>query len=166
MDVVDIVKSLLDKSLLVEREGSDGQPRYWMLETIQEYAREKLQESGEGEALAREHALYFMKLAEEAEPGLIGDNQAHWLNHVEDEHDNLRAALRWAHAGEPGEADEGFEEQEQEATGRREVGLRIAVAIWRFWATRGYYSEGREQIEGLLSSLPSLPTEPLRLSGE
>ena len=91
-----------------------GRPRYWMLETIHEYAREKLKESGEEEALGREHALYFMRLAEEAEPGLIGDKQAEWLNRLEDEHDNLRAALRWAQAGEPGEAEEGEGEEAQD----------------------------------------------------
>ncbi len=159
-DVVDIVQSLLDKSLLVEREGSDGEIRYWMLETIHEYAREKLQESGEEEVLGRAHALYFMKLAEEAEPGLIGDNQAHWLNRLEDEHDNLRAALRWAHTGEVderGDGEEGGDTQEAGATDRAEIGLRIAGAISQFWLTRGYFSEGREQLDGLLSSSTSLP---------
>ena len=95
------MQSLLDKSLLVEREGSDREPRYWMLETIHEYAREKLAEvdegnGGEEEPLRRAHALYFMKLAEEAEPGLNGNKQAEWLGRLEDDHDNLRAALRWA----------------------------------------------------------------------
>ena len=157
IDVLEGVQSLLDKSLLVEREGSDRQPRYWMLETIHEYAREKLKESGEEEALGREHALYFMRLAEEAEPELMGDRQAEWLNRLEDEHDNLRAAVRWARqAEEVG----GREEDREQATGagdRAEIGLRISVAISQFWLTRGYFSEGREQLEGLLSSLPALP---------
>src|SRR5262249_42552814 len=102
LDVLDGVQSLLDKSLLVEREGRNGEPRYWMLETIHEYAREKLQESGEGDVLAREHALYFMSLAEEAEPELTSNRQAEWLNRLEDENDNLRAALRWEGRQEKG----------------------------------------------------------------
>ena len=62
--------ALLDKSLLQQREGRDGEPRLWLLETIHEYAREKLEESGEAPALQKEHARYFMRLAEEAEPHL------------------------------------------------------------------------------------------------
>ena len=112
IDVLDGVQSLLDKSLVVERDGRDGEPRYWMLETMHEYAREKLNESGEEEALGREHALYFMRLAEEAEPGLMGSEQAEWLNRLEDEHDNLRAALRWAR--QPGETGEEEADEEQE----------------------------------------------------
>ncbi len=173
---MDSVQSLLDKSLLVEREGSDREPRYWMLETIHEYAREKLAEVDEGngveeEALGREHALYFMKLAEEAEPGLMGDKQAQWLGRLEDDHDNLRAALRWARQAE--ETQSGMRNEERGirnrgrqtiripfysafagAVSRVEVGLRIAVAISQFWLTRGYFSEGREQLEGLLTGLP------------
>jgi predicted ATPase/class 3 adenylate cyclase len=138
VEVFEGVESLLSSSLLQQREGSDGEPRFWMLETIHEYAREKLEESGDEEALRRDHALYFMALVEEAEPHLMGRNQAEWLNRLEDEHDNIRAALRWA-------AEEGRTKPEA-----MEVGLRIAGAIWRFWQRRGYYSEGREQVQGLL----------------
>jgi predicted ATPase/class 3 adenylate cyclase len=155
VDVLEGVQSLLDKSLLVEREGSDRQPRYWMLETIQEYASEKLRESGEEEVLAREHALYYMRMAEEAEPRLVGSEQAQWLNRLEDEHDNLRLALRWAR--QPGGAGGLGAAEDTGATNRVEVGLRIAAGIWRLWVTRGYYSEGRDELEGLLSLLPSLP---------
>jgi predicted ATPase len=159
LDVLEGLQSLLDKSLLVEREGSDGEPRYWMLETIHEYASDKLRESGEEETLGREHALYFMRLAEEAAPGLTGNKQSEWLNRLEDEHDNLRAALRWAR--QPGEVEEGGEEQGKSAIYRVEVGLRIAAAILQFWITRGYFTEGREQLDGLLSLLPSLPALPI-----
>jgi predicted ATPase/uncharacterized protein HemY len=156
MDVMDGAQSLVDKSLLQQREGRDGEPRFWMLETIHEYAREKLAESEEGETLHREHALYFMKLAEEAEPRLGGKGQAEWLNKLEEEYDNLRAALRWAReerdAGEGGKAGEGEQDGVIKA---REVGLRTAGAIWRFWLMRGYYSEGREELEALLSPDPA-----------
>jgi predicted ATPase len=64
-----------------------------MLETIHEYAREKLQDSGEADALEREHALFFMRLAEQAEPHLTGKKQVEWMGKLEEEHDNLRAAF-------------------------------------------------------------------------
>jgi predicted ATPase/class 3 adenylate cyclase/Tfp pilus assembly protein PilF len=136
IEVFDGAQSLLDKSLLGQREGSNDEPRFWMLETIHEYAREKLEESGEAAALQREHALYFMLMAEEAEPHLTGAQQQEWLERLEDEHDNIRAALRWA-----------IESEEPEKV---EMGLRIAGAIWRFWLVRGYISEGREELSGLL----------------
>jgi tetratricopeptide (TPR) repeat protein len=141
IDVVEGIESLINQSLLQQREGrgrGDGEPRFWMLETIHEYAREKLGESGEAEALQREHALYFMQLAEEAEPHLTGGKQAEWLHKLEEEHDNIRAALRWAR-GEDGGRGSGVE-----------VGLRIAGAMSRFWYVRGYLSEGREQLAQML----------------
>lgn len=141
MDVLDGARSLLGKNLLQQREGSDGGPRFWMLETIHEYAREKLGESKEGEEckeLEREHALYFMRLAEEAEPHLTGAKRGEWLTTLDQEHDNLRAALRWAREG-------------GEQTEKNEVGLRIAGAIWRFWDVKGHFSEGREYLGGLLA---------------
>jgi tetratricopeptide (TPR) repeat protein len=119
-----------------------------MLETIHEYAREKLQESGEAEALQREHALYFMRLAEEAEPQLTGKEQQKWLDKLEDEYDNLRAALAWA--GEQAHKGSQVSNQasRQEAA---EVGLRTGGAIWRFWYVRSLFTEGREQLERALS---------------
>jgi predicted ATPase/class 3 adenylate cyclase/Tfp pilus assembly protein PilF len=144
IDVLEGVQSLLDKSLLVEREGRNKEPLYWMLETIHEYAREKLHESGEGEALRREHALYFMRLAQEAEPHLTDKNQQEWLDRLEDDHDNIRAALEWA--CEP--ADIGSDEAIEAA----EVGLRIVGAIWRFWYVKGLYGEGRELVQRAVSA--------------
>src|SRR5207253_1329478 len=134
VDVLEGVESLVSNSLLQQRESSDGEPRLWMLETIHEYAREKLAESGEAEALEREHAHYFMKLAEEAEREFAGARRQEWLHRLEDANDNLRAALRWAReSGTPDAA---------------ETGLRIAGALWKFWSIRGDVSEGRAQVEG------------------
>ncbi len=144
MDVLEGVESLVSKSLLQQREGSEGsngEPRFWILETIHEYAREKLQEGGEAEPLEREHALYFMRLAEEAEPHLRGEKQVEWLSRLEDEYDNIRAALWWSR-----------EQRDQGDADAAEIGLRIAGAILRFWYVRGYFSEGREQFERALSS--------------
>jgi predicted ATPase/class 3 adenylate cyclase len=140
IDTLEGVLSLADKSLLRQEEGISGEPRFAMLETIHEFAREKLQESGEEEVLSREHALCFMRLAEEAEPFLTGPKQAEWLNMLAGEHDNLRCALKWV----GGEAENGDLEV-------AEIGLRIAGALWQFWSMRGYLSEGREELEAVLS---------------
>jgi predicted ATPase/class 3 adenylate cyclase/Tfp pilus assembly protein PilF len=144
VEVFDGLEALLSSSLLQQREGSDGEPRFWMLETIHEYAREKLEESGEAGALQREHALYFMRLAEEAEPHLTGEKSGEWLERLEDGYDNIRAALQWAR-----------ESSRNNRGGSRaeviEVGLRLAGAISRFWYVRGYYSEGRAHLLKLLA---------------
>jgi predicted ATPase len=87
------VSSLVDKSLLRQEEGPNGELRFVMLETIHEFAREKLQESAEAEQIKRAHAQYFLALAEEAHPELRGPGQLEWLERLEAEHDNMRAAL-------------------------------------------------------------------------
>jgi predicted ATPase len=96
VDAFEGVSSLQDKSLLRQEEGVRGEPRFVMLETIHEIAREKLQESGEAEEIKRLHAQYFLTLAEEAYPEFKGANQLEWLERLEVEHDNVRAALTWA----------------------------------------------------------------------
>jgi predicted ATPase len=93
VDVFEGVESLLRKSLLRQEEGPEGEPRFVMLETVHEYAREKLEESGEAEEIKRAHAEYFLALAEEAEPRLRGPEDVEWLERLEAEHDNIRAAL-------------------------------------------------------------------------
>jgi predicted ATPase len=85
IDVLDGLSSLVDKSLLKQEEGVGGEPRFVMLETIHEYAHEKLQESEESEDIRRLHAEYF--LAEEAEPAVEGSQQPVWLERLEEEHD-------------------------------------------------------------------------------
>jgi predicted ATPase/class 3 adenylate cyclase len=134
VDSFEGVSSLLDKSLLRQEEGPEGEPRFVMLETIHEYAREKLQESGEAEEIGRAHTEYFLALAEEAEPELVGTDQVSWMDGLEAEHDNLRAALsRSLEAGDSGSA------------------LRIGGALWRFWNVRGHFSEGRRWLTAGLS---------------
>ena len=130
VDAFEGVSSLVDKSLLGQEEGPGGEPRFVMLETIHEFAREKLQGSGEAEEIKRVHAQYFLTLAEEAHPELLGANQLQWLEKLEAEHDNMRAALNWA-----------LERNEAE------VALRMGGALWWFWSVRGYYSEGRRWLE-------------------
>jgi predicted ATPase len=133
-DVFDGASSLLDKSLLRQEEGAGGEPRFVMLETIHEFANVKLEGSGEAEAVRRAHAEYFLALAEEAEPMLWGAEDTAWLDRLEREHDNMRAALSWAI--EHGEG---------------ELALRVGAALRWFWYMEGYYGEGRRWLEAALS---------------
>jgi predicted ATPase len=137
VDVLEGVESLVSKSLLQQRAGADGEPRCTMLETICEYACEKMEESGEAEALAARHLAYFLSQAEQAEPHLWEPQQRAWLDRLADDLDNDRAALAWA------------------AAGAAESGLRLAAALWRFWDVRGYYTEGREHLAALLAAAPA-----------
>src|SRR5205085_4350422 len=102
-DVVEGLASLVDKSLLRREDGTAAEPRVGMLETIREYALEQLAARGEAEVLRGRHAAYYLALAEQAEPALTGAEQAGWLERLEREYDNLRAALRWAQDGGEGE---------------------------------------------------------------
>jgi predicted ATPase len=134
VEAFDGISSLLDKSLLRQEEGPNGEPRFVMLETIHEFAREKLEKSGEAEEIKRSHAEYFLTIAEEAYPEFKGPDQLEWLERLEAEHDNLRAALSWT-----------LERKEVE------VALRLGGALWGFWSARGYHSEGRRWLEEALA---------------
>ena len=131
--VLDGVESLVEKSLLRQNEASDGQPWYSMLETVREYALERLEESGESGAIHRRHALAALRLAESGESELYGPDQSTWLARLDREHDNLRAALRWCEDG-----------------GYAEPALRLAVALWWFWSLHGHLEEGLEHLARLL----------------
>jgi predicted ATPase/class 3 adenylate cyclase len=135
MDTLDTVASLVDKNLVQQRETSDGEPRFGMLETIKEYALDRLEADMDGASTRRRHAGYFLTLAEESEPHLTGEDQAEWLDRLDREHDNVLAALRWANE-----------------TGASERGMSAAAAIWRFWHQRGHLAVGRTLLEGLLEA--------------
>jgi predicted ATPase len=92
-DVLDLLASLMDKSLLNRAETEDGEGRFWMLETVKEYALERLEAAGEEEKIRRAHAAHYLALAEEARPELKGSRQTEWFDRLESEHDNHRAAL-------------------------------------------------------------------------
>jgi predicted ATPase/class 3 adenylate cyclase len=150
VEVFEGVSSLVDKSLLRQEEGPNGEPRFVMLETVHEFAREKLHGSGETEEIKRTHAEYFLTLAEEANPQLRGPDQLQWLESLEAEHDNMRAALSWA-----------LERKEAE------VALRLGDALWVFWSIRGYQSEGRRWLEAALAieGRGSREWRPMALAG-
>jgi tetratricopeptide (TPR) repeat protein len=125
----------VNKSLVLQSEQEDGEARFSMLETIQEFAHEKLDMSAEVDAVRSRHAHYYLELAEAAEPELMGAEQAAWLTRLERDHDNLRAALAWA----------------LEA-GVAEIAARICAAVWRFWWVHGHLVDGREWLEKTLGA--------------
>lgn len=131
---LDLLSSLVDKSLVTAETTGRAQARYRLLETIREYALEKLEEAGETARLRDRHLDRFLARAEEAAPKLQDSYQQLWLNWLESEHDNLRAALAWALE-----------------SGQIEAGLRIAIALSRFWEIRGYVQEGFSWFERLLA---------------
>nr|HET6904539.1 tetratricopeptide repeat protein [Ktedonobacteraceae bacterium] len=141
-DVLDKVASLMDKSLLRQLEQDGEELRLLMLATIREYGLEILLASGEMQSVRQAHAAYYLELTEQAELELGGPQQAAWLDRLEREHDNLRAALQWA-----------LEQAEDEGTVQhRELALRLAGALWTFWWVRGYQSEGRTFLERVLAA--------------
>jgi len=132
-EVLEGVEALLEASLL-RAEGTVGdEPRFGMLETIREYALERIAERADAGELKNRHARHYLTLVEAAEPELRGPRQVSWLEQLDAEQDNVRAALAWACDG-----------------GEPEVGLRTGAALWRFWQVRGQLDEGRERLEHLL----------------
>jgi predicted ATPase/uncharacterized protein HemY/DNA-binding XRE family transcriptional regulator len=129
--VLERLGGLVHKSL-VQMEEVDGAARYRLLETVREYGLEQLAAARAEAAVRDRHLAWCMALAEEAEAQLTGSEQGRWLDRLEAEPDNLRAALQWARQ-----------------TGAIERGLRLAGALWRFWQARGYMSEGRQWLEHL-----------------
>jgi predicted ATPase/DNA-binding CsgD family transcriptional regulator len=130
LDVIAGITALVDQSLL----GLGAAARYLMLDTVREYAQERLEASGEMEDIQRQHAAYFLELAEAAEPQLPGPALTEWLDRMQDEYANLRAALAWA--------------LEHEV----ELALRLGAALRSFWRIRGHLSEGRGWLERALAS--------------
>lgn len=135
-DVLDGLSRLVDKSLVVA-EAFEGEARFRLLETVRQYGRDQLLESGEAADTQRRHRDWFLELAEEAAPEFFrGPESASWLARLDREHDNLRAALQWSE-DEPGE---------------QRAGLRLAAALWRFWEIRGYLVEGRGWLDRMLAA--------------
>ena len=138
-EALDLLTSLADKSLIVT-EIEEQHTRYRLLETVRQYARDRLGESGEGGSVRLRHQAFFVALAEEAELQLRGPQGAMWLDRLDREHDNLRAAL---------DGD------------NKEAALQVAGALYRFWYVRGYYTEGRNWLAHTLS-LASAECAPAR----
>jgi predicted ATPase/class 3 adenylate cyclase len=133
IDVLDGLESLVEKSLLRQKADSDGEPRFWMLETIREYACELLNAAGELEESRQAHAAYFAGVAERLDFDSRTGDHSSLLARIDDENANLRAAIDQARETREGE-----------------LLLRLATALWGFWATRGFVGEGRKALEDAL----------------
>jgi predicted ATPase/DNA-binding SARP family transcriptional activator/Tfp pilus assembly protein PilF len=133
-EVLDLLTSLVDKSLIVFEERGPGEGRYRLLEMVRQYAAESLQASGEVEPVKSKHRDWFVAVAQEEEPRLRSAEQEMSLRRLETEYENLRAALAWCRG---------------EASGAL-AGLRLAGVLGRFWEVRGYLTEGRRYFEEAL----------------
>jgi predicted ATPase/DNA-binding SARP family transcriptional activator len=137
-DVLEGLSSLVDKSLVDRKEYPNGSIRFSMLDTIREYASEKLASTGEIDILLQRYAAYYLELVATAEQGLRGSQQQHWLFTLRNEHNNVRAALLWA-----------LDVREAETA------LKMAGSLWRYWWMHGHLSEGRDWLEKALALSPT-----------
>lgn len=137
LDILDGISSLGDKSLIKQEETEQGEPRFMMLETIREYGLERLIDGAESTEMRRRHAEVLLELAEQAQPEFTGKDQIIWLDRIGREHENMRAALRYAIDEDLGE-----------------IALRLGSALWRYWHLRGHFTEGRQWLSESLA-LPS-----------
>lgn len=154
--VLDMLSELVERSLVVAEAGDEEAVRYRMLQLIHQYALEKLKESGESEGLRSRHARYYLALAEkgdaeDADPGVRKPRPAAWLRQMEAEHANIRTALSWSLDGDTGQPDGHFESEGD----RAELGLRLATALFWFWQTHDYQTEGRSYLEKAVSNTSS-----------
>lgn len=141
-EVLSLLTHLVDKSLVKTEEDQDAEMRYGLLETVRQYAREKLREAGEEQSVYARYLDFYIKLMAQAWDAIGGPDEALWLERLEREHDNVRAALSWALETE-----------------RVEAALRLAKTLWVFWDVRGYRSEGRTWLERVLAHAQGLRTE-------
>jgi non-specific serine/threonine protein kinase len=135
-EVVELVVRLAERSLLVPDTSRAGPTRYHLLQTVREYGAERLAESGERASVARAHAAHFTALAERAERHERGPEHVEWLERLEADHDNLRAALAWSRGHDVS------------------AWQRLASSLVWFWVTRGHSSQGRGWLEGALAAAP------------
>jgi predicted ATPase/DNA-binding CsgD family transcriptional regulator len=135
--VLEGLNTLLEIGLLMREPARPGAIRLGMLETVREFALDRLRESGEEEDVRHRHAMHFLDLAERASPELAGPTQVAWLDQLADDHENLREAFTWFRA-----------------TGAGDEGLRLAGACGRFWYVRGFMREGRSRLAQALSAAP------------
>jgi non-specific serine/threonine protein kinase len=150
-EILDLLSALVQKSL-VQVEEVDGDPRYRLLETVRQYGQERLVAAGEEAAVQAAHLTYFLALAERAYSGFFGPEEVPWMDWLEAEHDNLRAALRWSlQAG-------------------ASAGLRLAGALGRFWMVRGYAREGRTWLQAVVArnstAAPAVRARALNFVGQ
>jgi predicted ATPase/class 3 adenylate cyclase len=135
-DVVEVLDQLADQSLLRRLPDFD-EPRFLMLQTIRDFASERLEESGEAQLIRDRHLTTFIALAQQAQPQLFGSRRKEWLDRLAEDHDNFRTALEWA-----------------VASGNAQRAMSLSGSFWRFWQMRGHIHEGRARL-GQILSLPT-----------
>lgn len=138
--ILDGLGSLVNKSLVVAETLAPGEARYRMLETVRQYAHDRLRESGEDQVIQDRHLGYILRFAQEAERAMHGPAELAWLDRLDAEHDNLRAALDWSLR-----------------EGRADKGLELATALLWYWDMRNYWGEGRERAQRLLNQTEVAP---------
>jgi predicted ATPase/DNA-binding CsgD family transcriptional regulator/transcriptional regulator with XRE-family HTH domain len=138
-EIIDLIDSLVAKNLLRTVAAYADEVRVDMFETIREFGLEQSAASGELEQARRRHAVYFLALAQQAEPGMAGPAARAWLDRLQTEHDNLRAALEWCLSG---------------PTEGAEIALDLASVLWRFWWLEGHFGEGRRWLGRALAASP------------
>jgi predicted ATPase len=141
-EVLELLAQLVNKSLVVVERPLGAEARYTLLETIRQYALEKLAESGEGEFTRRQHLAYFLRLAQRAEPHFYDAGQTEWLQKIEAEHENIRAALEWSLQSEVAN------------------GQQLALALWWAWNISGRTSEGYDWLGRMLPPPPMPKRRP------
>ena len=150
-EILDLLTQLLNKSLVIADREQGKETRYRMLETIRQYAQRKLLAAGEGDLLSQRHLAYFVDLAEQAEAELRGPKSVTWLDQLEMEHSNIRAALECG-----------------QTVGYVDMEMQLAGALWRFWFQRGYLGEGQQWLErswGHIDTTPAIRARALAGAG-
>ncbi len=155
--ILEVLEELVDKSMLQRQERKNGEMRFWLLQTLREYAVERLSEAGELAATHTVHAEYFLSWVERIAPLLFGAEQVDWLDQLDREYENVRVTLEWMLDGTELEI------------GRTEQALRLCVALMGFWEIRGYTGEGLAFMERALAlgkdAVPSVKAQALHYAG-
>ncbi len=142
IDALEGIESLLNKSLLFQQAGHDGEPRFFMLETLHEYAGEQLEASGEAEMMRRRHAEYYVDYAEHAEPEFRQAGFSHWMSCVDAESGNMCGALEWAFSG-----------------GDVILGLRLVASLRDYWIMSGGFTDGQMWTQRALTNCQTVPPD-------
>lgn len=140
-NIAETLYSLVEKSIVIADSGGQVSPLFRLLETLRMYGEELLNDSGEADNFRFRHATYYLNLAEKADPAIRGSKQSIWLSRLQNEHNNLEAALQWS-----------LDNHEAE------IVIRLSSSLWFYWWFRGYYSEGRDWLEKALSLTSPQPT--------
>lgn len=155
--VMEVLVALVDKSMVQHRGQEESDTRYWLLQTLSEFGIEQLTEAGELASIRAAHAAYYLAWMEHIVPLLFGAEQVRWLDRLDQDYENVRAALEWLSKGT------------EEETERVEQGLRLCATLMGYWEIRGYFKEGMTYVERILANsrgaAPSIRAQVLHGAG-